>query len=344
MKIVMNNDGSKPNNKGSSLLPLIPTELMALTKDNSIELLLATDPTHMVTSPKFKMQARILGGGEDARSALNWMRDAERIFHGLNITTGPDQNKMVLNLLTNTARTVFESHLTTLTTTRRQVAADVANTNTPGTGAGILNQHLDLHTEVVDITNAIRYMITQILPRRVCARVKRYLRRECRKPADMKVKIYLQHLLRINYSELQNLPPFALNQQLTQDELLDILLFGTPKSWQKEMERQGFDPMENDMNEVVTFMEQIESSEDYELKPNNNDKPYGKSSHKGKSNYSKVSHTNNQHGDKNCLYHGRGTHSSDECTVLKHLASQKKTKFEGNTSSNKYNSSSSGNW
>ena len=26
---------------------------------------------------------------------------------------------------------------------------------------------------------------------------------------------------------------------------MDILLFGTPKSWQKEMDRQGYDPLEN---------------------------------------------------------------------------------------------------
>ena len=182
--------------------------------------------------------------------------------------------------------------------------------------------------------------ITQILPRRVCARIKRYLRRECRKPQTMKVRIYLQHLLRMNYNEVGNLPPYATNQTLSQDELLDIILFGTPKSWQREMDRQGFDPMMMSLNELIDFMEQIESSEDYDVASKPNDKSKNKSS-KGKGNYSKVS--NNQ--DKHCLYHGSGTHSSNECTVLKHLASQKKAKFEGNNSSNNYNSSSkTGNW
>ena len=60
----------------------------------------------------------------------------------------------------------------------------------------------------------------------------------------MKVRTYLQHMLRMNQEELPNLPPHNTCQSLLTDELLDIILFGTPKSWQKEMERQGFDPMD----------------------------------------------------------------------------------------------------
>lgn len=41
------------------------------------------------------------------------------------------------------------------------------------------------------------------------------------------------------------------NQSLSLDKILDIVLFGVPKSWQKEMECQGFDPMEHVTNEVI---------------------------------------------------------------------------------------------
>ena len=119
----------------------------------------------------------------------------------------------------------------------------------------------------------------------------------------MKVKIYLQHLLRINNGELNNLPPFIPDQQLAMDELLDILLFGTPKSWQREMDRQGFDPMEHTLSEVVDFMEQIEAAEDFDNKPNN-DKSKGKSKDKGKGNFPKASNGNGRDRPF-CVYHGQ---------------------------------------
>ena len=56
------------------------------------------------------------------------------------------------------------------------------------------------------------------------------------------------------------------NQSLTTDELIDILLYATPKSWQKEISRQGFDPMNHDLNTIVSFMECIEETEDFKHK------------------------------------------------------------------------------
>ena len=92
--------------------------------------------------------------------------------------------------------------------------------------------------------------------------VKRYLRRECRKPADMKVRAFCQHLLRVNEDELLALPPFGTNQTMSEDELIDIMLYATPRSWSCEMDRQGFDPVVKNLAEVVQFMERIEQSED----------------------------------------------------------------------------------
>ena len=124
------------------------------------------------------------------------------------------------------------------------------------------------------------------------------------------------------------------------DELLDIILFGTPKSWQKEMDRQGFDPMIKTLSEVTNFMEQIEAAEEFEPKPNNNDKSKHKSSAKGKG-YSK---TPNGNSKPFCMYHGQCNHTSEECTVLQEMSKQKKAKFERGSSSNNYNSSSKKDW
>ena len=59
---------------------------------------------------------------------------------------------------------------------------------------------------------------------------------------------------------IPKLPPFDPNQPLSSDELLDILLFDTPSGWQKEMERQGFDPITKTLDNAVTSMEQVKAT------------------------------------------------------------------------------------
>jgi len=75
-------------------------------------------------------------------------------------------------------------------------------------------------------------------PQQILQCVKCYLRHEARKPIDMGIKTYLMHIIRINMQEIPWLPPnFNVAQHLSDDEVVDILLFGTPKSWQREMDR-----------------------------------------------------------------------------------------------------------
>ena len=71
----------------------------------------------------------------------------------------------------------------------------------------------------------------------------------------MKVCHYLGHVLHIANQELPALLPYGDNQTIVNDEVIDIILYGTPKSWQRKMDHQGFDPLENTINEVVSFME-----------------------------------------------------------------------------------------
>ena len=65
----------------------------------------------------------------------------------------------------------------------------------------------------------------------------------------------------MNSQEFTHLPPWKANQQLPDEEILDIILFGIPKSWEKEMDRQGFDPLDQSLANVVAKLEDIESAE-----------------------------------------------------------------------------------
>jgi len=142
----------------------------------------------------------------------------------------------------------------------------------------------------------------------VLQRVKRYLRREARKPFDVNVKGYYMNITRINSEEIPKLPPnFAETQSLAEDEIVDILPYRTPKSWQKEMDRQGFHPLAHTPMEVVAFMERIKSSEEFD-----SDKKTTKvaASNKGKK---KPSESNGTKGSHHCMLHGNNnTHDTSD--------------------------------
>ena len=109
--------------------------------------------------------------------------------------------------------------------------------------------------------------------------------------------------------------------------MLDIILYGTPKSWQKEMDRQGFDPMDDTLNAVVDFMERIEATDDFDIN-SEEVKSSKKNSKKKERSTEKKTPAN---GKKFCLLHGEGNHSTDECHALQKEAKRLK--------SNNYNGS-----
>ena len=317
MKVVMSNN--------SRLLPLVPEGTKERTKDNSVQLEFMTDPTVTApaVSPKYKIMVLILSGDEDIRTIIEWTRDYEKVLTGMAITGAAQQSQMAESLLKDTALMLYKNEISKRQETRRETAALAAESAAGGTradGDAVRAEPLIQHTHTDDVHNSIKDMVKQIMPRRILTRVKRYLRRECRKPADMKVKTYYQYLLRINREEIPRLPPFQTTNRLTEDEMMDIILFGTPKGWQKEMDRQNFDPITHCVQEVVDFMENIESAEDYDpvrIQDQSKDKS------KGKPKQAKTTGSGNQ---TFCHYHGKCSHSSNNCEVLKKLAQAKKDK------------------
>ena len=189
------------------------------------------------------------------------------------------------------------------------------------------------------VEQALNHMMTTLLPNKILQRVKRYLRREARKPYDMDVKTYYMHIQRINGEEIPHLPPnFEKDQSLGKDEIVDILLFGTPKSWQKEMDRQGFDPLVHEPNEVVDFMERIENAEEHDHDKKTvkvgakNDKKRN-----GNNNNNNKNDSNGTKGSKYCMLHGNNnTHDTTECKSLQaHAKKLKDEKGSNGKSKNK---------
>jgi hypothetical protein len=292
------------------LLPLLPEEKQMLTKDNSISVDIRTTPAD-ADSPKYKISVRVLSGHEAVRSVIQWRKDTAKVIRGLNITTALNKTTMLESMMSGTPLTFFQASLLGLSEQARTSAAALAEAATPGTGAAVLATDATNFVTDALVEASLDNVLLNIIPKKALQKVKRYLRRECRKPADMKVRMYFQHLIRINMQEMPCLPPFGMNQMLSDDEILDIILFGTPKSWQREMDRQGYDPLDHTTTEVVDFLEQIESSEEFDGTKVNSNKSKSHTQSKGK-----PKHENTPRMQKYCTEHGQGNHSTEECYKL----------------------------
>ena len=247
------------------LISILPTtEDREIPAERSTLLTLYVNPADMENSTKYKVNARIIDGDESIEQLVRWRSEVRRILHGLGATTYDTQKPLMEMLMVGTPLANFLSKLNQLRAqrfdNRRLEAPDDATANAID-AAGI--EHAD-NVALGDIQAAIDDTLKQQLPHRVLPRVRRCMRRECRKPADVKVRRFHQQLQRLNHEVPPNLPPFHVDQSFDSEGMLDIMLYATPKGWQREMERQGFDPMLHELGPVVDFMERLESTEDFD--------------------------------------------------------------------------------
>ena len=312
------------------LLPLVPTmDTEELSKTNSITFELRSIPTD-ADSAKYKVIVRILQGTEDLRTIITFRKDVAKVLAGLNLTTYATQVPILRSMMRSNPLASFNAALTDAASEAMMTAALAARQAAADGGGDAAAQTTAYNAEIArgpaffqnvnQITPALNYALRDLIPRKTEARVKRTLRRFMRKPPDMKVRTYVQHIWRINTEEIPYIPtaPDAANAPapLSEDEILDIVLHNTPNSWEKEMDRQRFDPVSHSLMEVVDFMEGIETAEDFNgtTVPK---KPAKKNSSNNKSLTSSM--------EKYCMLHGKGSHSTEECQKLKAEAKRLKS-------------------
>jgi hypothetical protein len=81
------------------------------------------------------------------------------------------------------------------------------------------------------------------------------------KPSGMNTRQYVNHMTHINQMELPYLLPFRGDAgRFTDNEFKEIILFGIPNSWKKEMDKLDFYPFTKLIREVVEFCERMEAS------------------------------------------------------------------------------------
>ena len=336
----------KSSKKVDLIIPLIEDEKEAnkLTKGNSVTWEVRTLPTDN-NSPTYKLSVRMLEGDETVRQMITWRMDVVKACVGLNATTLTSRRPIMEACMRTRPYTLFTQSLKA----QAQEAYDAALKTALETDAtagdttastAVRNQGVDHYRDNGHLDKALGVVLLNLMPAKVLAKVKRQMRREMRKPVEMKVRAYCQYLVRLNQNDLPNLPPFKTGQELTQDELLDILLYGTPRSWQNEMDRQGFDPIEKGFYPTMEFMENLEGLEEKSLaqESSSTSKSKDKSKSKGKDGENSAKKKATHY----CSHHGPNfSHNTSECRALTNKDKGKDGKFTNKTWTRKAEESAS---
>ena len=277
-----------------------------------LQIELKSNPSQ-ATSQTYKKNVLIFRHGS-IEEFLEWKKDLEAVFEGQAIRAAPAKFAMTKRLLEGDPLINF--------------------TNSIALHGEETNEHYDA---------VMRDLVLYIFPRKALRIQKRYMRRQMRKPRDMRVRDFVARVQEIN-NYLNQFPPFAAAQTLPEDEILDILESAVPNSWQKEFVRSGFDPIEHDIREFIERSERVELTESLETKKlesknhinssNNNKK------HKGNGNGTRSSHHRSEGNNKgsqwsaksseealDCPLHGKGSHPMGKCKVLKAQAEKMRATF-----------------
>ena len=225
---------------------------------------------------------------------------------GLNLTTGVAQFRMMRNIIKGDALRVFN------------------------------NKQAELGNETnVSFDECLMAVTTHVFPLRALVRQKRHMRRYMRKPRDMTSRQHIA-LIQEMSENLTLYPGGDADSPFDEDELKDIVENTHPASWQWEMVRQDFDPIDHTLDEMMGFFERMESVEEMEAYLHNPDnkskKPTGTKSNgatkstenSGATNSAKSSargnYSNNKKrkntGEKWCSLHNTKSHDLAECKVL----------------------------
>ena len=249
---------------------------------------------------------------------LRWKRDLGRVLQGQNVTTGPGRYSMTRRLLEGDALAAFN------------VAA--------GNHGNETNDNF--MRCIADVT-------AHIFPARALQLQKRFMRRFLRKPAGTKTREFVARVNEINeFLKEFPTPNGVVATALPEDEILDVLEFGVPNSWQKRFLMHQFDPQAHSVMEFVEFCERIEATEDPPEARNNNNKAQdtskGNSKNNDKNKGKRKFNEDKGNNGKWCLVHGPG-HDSNECKLLGATAKRLKQNYNDSKDDSNNNNNNNNN-
>ena len=154
----------------------------------------------------------------------------DRIYKGQNLTTGPQRFVIVRELLQGEALAQFN-----------RKAAEVATQT------------------IASLKVCLQEVTNYVLPRRALQIQRRYMRQISKKPQSQTIKEYMARYEELNtYLTLFN--GDGERNRIPDDDLKEHLEWAIPTSWQVKMIEFNFNFIENDLTDVIEFIERMEQS------------------------------------------------------------------------------------
>lgn len=247
---------------------------------------LRTNPTSN-TSPTYELDIVYFGTGSP-EEWLQFRKNLEKVIVGQNLAAGPAKFALARRVLIGDALATFE-------------ASAIGRNETNDSFTACMNE-----------------LTAHIFPARALQLQKRFMRRYLRKPKDTSIRKHVARAVELNgYLPFFPEPRAGVAPtKLDDDELLDILEFGCPNAWQKQMLLQNFDPMEHSIQEFVQFCERVELTEEPLQEPTEKKNKKKRRAESG-------------NGKKRCMLHGEDCgHTTDECRTMKAQTKRMKATYE----------------
>ena len=166
---------------------------------------------------------------------LLFKKNITRCITGQNVTSGPTKYALARRLLSGRALADFNH-------------AATANGN----------------ESLANYKRCINAVTIGVFLQKVLQDQKRWMRRFLKKPRDMLVQDYITRVIKIN-DYLAEFPPTIVGGdavKLPDNKLLDLLEFGIPINWQRQMQVQNFEPMAGTLRDFQYFCKHLESALD----------------------------------------------------------------------------------
>jgi hypothetical protein len=163
-------------------------------------------------SPTYKLVTFVHDSTEPLRATVRWLDNTNVIRKGLGCDPkSTDTVELLRSLMTGATKDVFNEALKTVLTQVRKEAADAAKAAAQN-GAQQQAHDAEVARPIWDfleekyLTHALLRIIHVMAPTKALQKQKRYLRRETRKPADMKIREWHNRMTNIINKELTCLP------------------------------------------------------------------------------------------------------------------------------------------
>ena len=184
------------------ILPFIPTA-WKYTKANSVTFKLRLNPGDN-ESTTLEKALPILKGTEDFSTVVYLRRELPSVFTGMNCTTGNAMDVITRQVVREQALTHYETFLIAMKEDAFSEAklAEAERREGLGEDEATIRAALDamVAPEVTpeQVIASLDEMVSKLAPYKAFPRMKRWLRRKCRKTADTSIRDFYHHLQRIN--------------------------------------------------------------------------------------------------------------------------------------------------